>query len=57
MVINNFDPDAYIRQGAGLGLKNIRERLKLLYRNELLLKIVKTTDTFEVTLIIPQTEI
>jgi len=56
-VTNNFDPDAYIRKGAGMGLRNIRERLKLLYRNELLLKTVKTTETFEVTLIIPQTEI
>lgn len=56
-ITNNFDPDAYIRKGAGLGLKNIRERLKLLYRNELLLKTEKTADTFEVTLIIPQTEI
>jgi len=56
-ITNNFDPDAYIRKGAGLGLKNIRERLKLLYRNELLLKIMKTADTFEVILIIPQSEV
>ena len=56
-ITNNFDPDAYIRKGSGLGLKNIRERLKLIYGNELLLKINKSQTTFEVILLIPQTEI
>jgi LytS/YehU family sensor histidine kinase len=51
---NNFDPDAKSRKGAGIGLKNIRERLKLLYQNEKLLQVLKEKDYFKVTLFIPQ---
>jgi two-component system, LytTR family, sensor kinase len=53
-IINNFDRDAKSRKGAGIGLKNIQERLKLIYKNEQLLKIVTENDLFKVTLFIPQ---
>lgn len=53
-VQNNFDPTVPTRKGAGLGLKNIEERLKLIYHNEGLLKYRKENNIFEVKLIIPQ---
>jgi len=53
-IINNFDPEAKSRKGAGIGLKNIRERMKLIYKNEQLLKIISEKDLFKVTLFIPQ---
>jgi two-component system LytT family sensor kinase len=51
---NNFDPEARTRKGAGIGLKNTRERMKLIYKNEQLLKIFSEKDHFKVTLFIPQ---
>lgn len=50
---NNFDSEAPSRKGAGIGLKNIRERLKLIYQSEGLMHINKTENTFEVILYIP----
>lgn len=55
-ISNNFDPDAPTRKGAGIGLKNIRERLRLIYLQEGLLKTTRTANTFEVRLMIPQKE-
>lgn len=40
-------------KGAGIGLRNIAERLKLIYQNETLLHIKNENQVFEVTLIIP----
>lgn len=54
---NNFDPEAPSKKGEGIGLKNIRERLRLTYHTEGLLQTKKTTDTFEVKLLIPQVPI
>ncbi|MDZ7742446.1 MAG: histidine kinase [Bacteroidota bacterium] len=51
---NNYDPGPAARKGAGLGLRNIGERLKLLYQTDLLLKTRKEKDTFEVVLLIPE---
>jgi two-component system, LytTR family, sensor kinase len=53
-ITNNFDPDAKSRKGAGIGLKNTRERMKLIYKNEQLLKFSSEKDQFMVTLFIPQ---
>jgi two-component system, LytTR family, sensor kinase len=53
---NNFDPEAPVRKGAGIGLKNISERLRLIYHSDGLLKTNKTKDMFEVRLLIPQIE-
>jgi len=51
---NNFEPGAPSRKGAGIGLQNIRERLKLIYHNEQLLKTRIEVNMFEATLIIPK---
>jgi len=50
---NNFDSESAHNKGPGIGLKNIEERLKLLYGRDNLLKIKKTDDTFSVSMYIP----
>ena len=55
-VSNNFDPGQVSRKGAGIGLKNVRNRLMLIYSNNELLSINQTDNIFEVKLIIPQTK-
>lgn len=50
---NNFDSDSATNKGPGIGLKNIGERLKLLYGRDDLFKINKTDDTFSVSMYIP----
>jgi len=52
---NNFDPGAPLRKGAGVGLKNIRERLRLLYHQSDLLRTKIEGNTFFVELKIPIT--
>ena len=37
-IINDFDPNAHGRKGSGLGLRNIRERMRLLYQDSNLMK-------------------
>lgn len=54
---NNYEHYTASHKGAGIGLKNIRERLKLIYQNPELLKINKTDTYFEVQLLIPQFKI
>ncbi len=56
-ITNNFEPGAPSRKGAGIGLRNIRDRLKLIYRNDQLLKTVVTGNQFDVTLLIPDNPI
>ncbi len=53
IVSNNFEEGAPSRKGAGIGLKNIRERLKLIYGSDNLLTIRKEGTVFEATLIFP----
>jgi sensor histidine kinase YesM len=53
LITNNFEPGAASRKGAGIGLKNIRERLKIMYNNEKLLETKVVGNEFHVTLIIP----
>jgi LytS/YehU family sensor histidine kinase len=52
-ITNDFDPEAISRRGAGLGLKNIRERLRLTYHRYDLLVTEKLDGKFVVTLKIP----
>jgi len=52
-IINDFDPDAIPRVGAGVGLNNIRERLRLTYYRDDLLKTRKEGNRFYVELRIP----
>jgi len=53
-ITNNFDPLGKTRKGEGIGLKNIDQRLKLIYQKDGLLKTQKTNNQFIVDLIIPQ---
>jgi two-component system, LytTR family, sensor kinase len=56
-ISNNFDSEARSRKGAGIGLKNIKERLKLIYGSYDLLKIKTEGNIFITELLIPQKEI
>ena len=51
---NNFDPEQKNHTGAGLGLKNVENRLRLIYNQDELLIIKKEKNLFEVILKIPQ---
>lgn len=53
-VINDFDPEATPRKGAGIGLRNIKERLRLIYGRDDLLTYRKNENKFYVDLIVPQ---
>ncbi len=54
IITNNFEPGAKKRKGAGLGLKNIEDRLRLIYGKQDLLKTDKNENTYKVSLIIPK---
>ena len=51
---NDFDKDARITKGTGIGLKNTRERLFLIYKKNDLLNINKSGNMFTVSVNIPQ---
>lgn len=53
-ITNNFDPEAKSRQGTGLGIKNISERLKLMFQQNNLLNYNKENNIFTVEIQIPQ---
>lgn len=55
-VSNEFDPQAVSRKGKGIGLKNVRERLSLIYGVAQLVEVHKTDRIFTVRLDIPQIE-
>jgi sensor histidine kinase YesM len=50
---NNFDESTKSRKGAGVGLKNINDRLNLIYRRNDLMEVKKEKGIFSVTLFIP----
>ncbi|MGM0650544.1 MAG: sensor histidine kinase, partial [Bacteroidota bacterium] len=50
---NNFDADAPVRKGEGIGISSVRKRLELLYGVPDLLMVNKTEDRFIVDLYIP----
>jgi len=53
-IINDFDPGAVHKKGEGIGLRNIRQRLAIIYKNPDLLQIEGHETYFEVKLSIPQ---
>lgn len=53
VIENNFDPEVVLTKGAGVGLKNIEERLEKIYSRKGLLTIEKMDDVFRATLHIP----
>lgn len=54
-MINTFDPTANLPKGSGTGLRNIRERLALLYAEGAILEQEKEANTFTITLYLPLT--
>ena len=50
---NNFDEESKGKKGAGIGLKNISNRLELIYGQKDLMKVEKEDHIFKVTLFIP----
>jgi two-component system, LytTR family, sensor kinase len=54
VIVNNFETGATYKKGSGIGLKNVEERLRLLYKQSGLLKTKKEDNLFTVELNIPQ---
>jgi sensor histidine kinase YesM len=54
---NNFSAESVSRRGKGLGIKNIKRRLEIYYKQSDLLTISKTESAFEVELKIPQKQL
>ncbi|MDX9883758.1 MAG: histidine kinase [Prolixibacteraceae bacterium] len=53
-IVNDYDPNAVHRKGEGIGLRNIRQRLAIIYKNPDLLQAKDHKTYFEVNLSIPQ---
>jgi sensor histidine kinase YesM len=53
-ISNNFDPEAPPRKGNRMGIKNITNRLKLIYQYDDLLRVTKNERTFVVELFLPK---
>lgn len=51
---NDFDETSSLKKGTGVGLKNIYERLKLIYHMDNLMDVKKEKGKFSVTLFIPE---
>ena len=54
IVRNQWDPDFMSNKGEGVGLKNIRSRLRILYNRDDLFIIRKDQQLFEVNIVFPQ---
>ncbi len=53
-ITNDYDANTLKRRGEGIGLRNIRKRLEIIYSKPDLMKLTDTKTSFEVQLIIPQ---
>ncbi len=53
-ITNNYDPDSIGKRGEGIGLRNIRDRLEIIYNNPMLMKVEDNRKEFKVTLTVPQ---
>ena len=53
IVENSFDPEAVPRKGEGIGIKNIQNRLKLIYNQDNLVTTEKINNLFRVNIFIP----
>ncbi|HEY6907043.1 MAG TPA: histidine kinase, partial [Ignavibacteriaceae bacterium] len=56
-VANTYDPELKSKRGTGVGLKNISERLNLIYHQNDLMQVIKEEGTFRVIIFIPQEKI
>ncbi|MCF8305285.1 MAG: histidine kinase [Ignavibacteriales bacterium] len=53
IISNDYDPVAVTKKGEGIGLNNVKSRLKLSYYNDNLLKIEKSVNEYKVKILIP----
>ncbi len=53
-IVNDYDASSVKRKGEGIGLRNIRKRMEIIYNQPDLMKITNHITSFEVQLIIPQ---
>ncbi len=53
VVENTFDPEAIPKKGEGIGIKNIQNRMKLLYNGDNLVTTEKINNLFRVNIFIP----
>ena len=53
-IVNDYDAETLKRKGEGIGLRNIRQRMQIIYNQPDLIKITDHKTKFEVQLIIPQ---
>jgi len=53
-ITNSYDSGVQSKKGEGIGLRNIRDRLQIIYGNPLLMKVEDNKKEFKVTLAIPQ---
>jgi len=53
-ISNPYDSNVKSKKGEGIGLRNIRDRLQIIYGNPYLLKLADNKKEFTVTLTIPQ---
>lgn len=53
-ISNTYDKNVVSKKGEGIGLRNIRDRLQVIYSNPHLLKIEDKKNEFTVTLTVPQ---
>lgn len=53
-ISNTYDPNVLSKKGEGIGLRNIRDRLQIIYGDPYLLKLRDNKKEFTVTLTIPQ---
>jgi len=54
IIRNSYDPNVISKRGEGIGLRNIRERLQIIYGNPALLNVSDDKKYFTVSLTIPQ---
>lgn len=55
-ISNTYDSSVQSKKGEGIGLRNIRDRLQIIYGNPMLLKLEDNKKEFIVTLTIPQNQ-
>ena len=53
-IVNDYDSSTIKKRGEGIGLRNIRKRMGIIYNNPDLMKVTDHKTSFEVQLIIPQ---
>lgn len=57
VIENDFDPEAIPQKGTGTGMRNIKERLKIIYQLNDLFTFEKSENSFKVILILPHKQV